>query len=131
MMKGNKAKYFCLSLSFIGWMILSGLPAAVLDGIVNVTYAPAFIQALVTIIGSLFVVPVTVYMYSTLTGFYEILAGHLIKETEPAPVNTEAVSEILAPSEEPEAPNDEETNIENNNDENDENDENEFIPKEV
>ena len=36
-------------------------------------------------------VPVIVYMNSTFAGFYEILAGHLIKETEPAPIEPEAV----------------------------------------
>ena len=54
-------------------------------------YAPAVIEAIVTVITTLFIVPVTVYMYSAQTGFYEILAGHLIKETEPAPVAPEAV----------------------------------------
>ncbi len=91
MMKGNKAKYFCMCLSFIGWMLLASIPAAILESIAEVLYAPAFIQALVIIIGSLFMVPVTVYMYSTYAGFYEILAGHLIKETEPAPIEPQAV----------------------------------------
>lgn len=83
MMKGNKAKYFCLSISFIGWLLLSAIPAGVLDGIVSAFGAPVFLQIIVTIIGSLFMVPVIAYMYSSYSGFYEILAGHLIKETEP------------------------------------------------
>ncbi len=90
MMKGNKSKYFCLSLSFIGWALLAALPASILEGIMVVTYAPVFIQSLVAILISLFSVPVIVYVLSTVTGFYEILAGHLIKETEPAPVIPEA-----------------------------------------
>lgn len=89
MMKGNKSKYFCLSLSFIGWAILAALPASILEAIVVVTYAPVFVQSLVAIIISLFTVPVMAYIFSTVTGFYEILAGHLIKETEPAPVTPE------------------------------------------
>ena len=48
-------------------------------------------QTIVSIVGSLFMVPVIVYMNSTFAGFYEILAGHLIKETEPAPIEPEAV----------------------------------------
>jgi len=91
MMKGNKAKYFCLSLSFIGWMLLAALPAGIIEGITSVMYAPEAVSAVITILTALFMVPVTVYMYSTLTGFYEILAGHLIKDTEPAPIEPEAV----------------------------------------
>jgi len=97
MMKGNKAKYFCLSLSFIGWAILSALPAAVLGAIAGALYAPAVIISIVTAIGALFEAPVTAYMYSTYTGFYEILAGHLIKETEPAPVEPVVPEIIEAP----------------------------------
>ena len=33
--------------------------------------------------------PVVAYMYSTFAGFYEILSGHLIKETMPVPVTAE------------------------------------------
>lgn len=91
MMKGNKSKYFCLSLSFIGWMILAILPGSIIEGIAGVMYAPAAVEAIVTVITTLFIVPVTVYMYSAQTGFYEILAGHLIKETEPAPIEPEAI----------------------------------------
>jgi len=97
MMKGNKSKYFCLTLSFIGWAILAALPASILEGIVVVTYAPIFIQSLVAVIISLFTVPVIAYMFSSITGFYEILAGHLIKETEPAPVVEDAVPTMVEP----------------------------------
>lgn len=106
MMKGNKAKYFCLSLSFIGWILLTALAAGVVEGIAAVLYAPELIDAIATIVTTLFMVPVTVYMYSTMTGFYEILAGHLIKDTEPAPVEPEAVPALesdAATAVEPEA----------------------------
>ena len=86
MMKGNKSKYFCLGISFLGWILLSALPAGIIESIATIIYMPAFVRALIIVIGSLFMVPVTAYMYSTMAGFYEILAGHLIKETEPAPV---------------------------------------------
>ena len=98
MMKGNKSKYFCLSLSFIGWMILAVLPGSIIEGIAGVMYAPAVVEAIVTVITTLFIVPVTVYMYSAQTGFYEILAGHLIKETEPAPIETEAAPVMAEPA---------------------------------
>lgn len=86
MMKGNKTKYFCMSLSFIGWFILAAIPNGVITSIPAVMNASVFVQSLADVIGSLFIVPVTAYMYSTEAGFYEILAGHLIKETEPAPI---------------------------------------------
>lgn len=97
MMKGNKAKYFCLSLSFIGWMLLAALPAGIIEGIAAVLYAPEAVDVVATIITTLFAVPVTVYVYSTMTGFYEILAGHLIKDTEPAPIEPETVPVMVEP----------------------------------
>ena len=54
------------------------------------------IISLFSILGTLLVVPVTVYMYSTYAGFYEILAGHLIKETVPVPVTVEEAKEVYA-----------------------------------
>lgn len=90
MMRGNKAKCFCLTLSFIGWIILSGIPSSIIGAVAGVTGFPVFAQAIASIVGSLFMVPVITYMNSTFAGFYEILAGHLIKETEPAPIEPEA-----------------------------------------
>ena len=91
MMKGNKAKYFCLILSFIGWLILASIPESILVSISTFLQAGWLSTSVITILGTLFVVPVVVYMSSAQTGFYEILAGHLIKETEPAPVQPQAV----------------------------------------
>ena len=54
------------------------------------------IVSLFSIVGTLLVAPVTVYMYSTYAGFYEILAGHLIKETVPVPVTVEEAKEVYA-----------------------------------
>ncbi|MEL7657018.1 MAG: DUF975 family protein, partial [Bacillota bacterium] len=51
-MGGNKWKFFCLYLSFIGWGILGSI----------------------TIVGSLFVMP---YLYITLVAFYDIANGSL------------------------------------------------------
>ena len=89
MMKGNKGKYFLLSLSFIGWGLLSAIPAGIVESIGSTVSDNSFVIALFTIIGSLFVAPLLAYMYSTFSGFYEILAGHLIKETMPVPVTAE------------------------------------------
>lgn len=86
MMRGNKAKFFCLNISFIGWAILGALPASILNSIMGGIYASGFAVTAVSIIGGLFMAPVTAYVYSATAGFYEILSGHLIKETEPTPV---------------------------------------------
>ena len=96
MMKGNKSKYFLLSLSFIGWMLLAMIPASIVESIGNTVTTNEVIISLFSILGTLLVVPVTVYMYSTYAGFYEILAGHLIKETVPVPVTVEEAKEVYA-----------------------------------
>lgn len=92
MMKGNKAKYFWLSLSFIGWSLLASLPSGIFASIGNIVSSNAFIVGLFSLVGSLFIAPVLVYIFSTEAGFYEILAGHLIKETKPVPVGDEVVA---------------------------------------
>lgn len=92
MMKGNKSKYFCLSLSFIGWLILSAIPVGILEGISDLSGIQSEIGiVIIGLISVVFMIPVMVYMYATFAGFYEILAGHLIKETAPAPVMPEMV----------------------------------------
>ena len=91
MMNGNKMKYFCLSLSFIGWALLASIPASILDSICNVMKLGGLATGIISIIGTLFLAPVIAYIYSTQSGFYEILAGHLIKETEPAPLAPETI----------------------------------------
>ena len=89
MMKGNKAKYFLLGLSFIGWAILCMVPAGIIESIGSIITSNSFVIALFSIIGGLCTAPVFAYAYSSFAGFYEILAGHLIKETMPVPVTAE------------------------------------------
>lgn len=112
MMRGNKLKYFILSLSFIGWGILSSIPAGIIQSIGNTVTANEFVIALFGILGALFTAPLIAYMYSTFAGFYEILAGHLIKETMPVPVTAEEAQqqyeEIHAKAEEKAKENEEE-----------------------
>ncbi len=95
MMKGNKTKYFCLSLSFIGWILLASIPAAILQSIAEINYASSVVLMIVSIIGSLLMVPVTAYIFASCAGFYEILAGHLINKTEPAPVHPEDIAGFI------------------------------------
>ena len=101
MMRGNKAKYFCMSLSFIGWAILASIPAGVLSGISEALYLSGFMTVLFDLVGALCMAPVIAYIYSTQAGFYEILAGHLIKETQPAPIDPEAIPAAMR---QPQAP---------------------------
>lgn len=96
MMKGNKAKYFLLQLSFIGWVILASVPGGILEGIANTVDAGPAVGIVISLISALFQVPLYAYLYSTYAGFYEILAGHLIKETEPAPLTVDQI-EVDAP----------------------------------
>ena len=109
MMKGNKWKYFLLGLSFIGWALLVGIPAGIVESIGSTVSSNSFVIALFSIVGSLFAAPLIVYVYSAMAGFYEILAGHLIKETMPVPVTVEEAQqqyeEIIAKEEaKPETP---------------------------
>lgn len=99
MMKGNKAKYFCLSISFTGWVLLTVLPMSIFLTVAFtvIWYPSTAVEIVLDIIAYLFIVPVTVYMYSTYAGFYEILAGHLIKETEPAPVHFDGIPAAIPP----------------------------------
>lgn len=92
MMQGNKAKYFCMSISFIGWIILASIPQSIIVAVADTLSVTGVLGALISIIAGFFMAPVTAYLYSTMSGFYEILSGHLIKETEPAPVSHEEVA---------------------------------------
>ncbi len=109
MMKGNKGKYFLLQISFIGWALLSAIPAGIIESIGGTVSSNTFVIALFGLVGGLFMAPVIAYVYSTLAGFYEILAGHLIKETMPVPVTVEEAKEqyeiIQAKAEEAQAEN--------------------------
>lgn len=104
MMRGNKGKYFCLSLSFIGWALLAAIPAGVLSSLAETLYLSNFITILFDIIGSLCMAPVIAYIYSTQAGFYEILAGHLIKETQPAPIDPAAIPAAMRQPQNPVPP---------------------------
>ncbi len=94
MMKGNKFKYFCLSLSFIGWLFLCSLPSGIIESIGTAVSSNGFILGLFSLLGGLCMAPVVAYSFSTFAGFYEILSGHLIKETKPVPVTVEEAKEL-------------------------------------
>ena len=92
MMRGNKMKYFLLLLSFLGWWFLSTIPGSFLQGIVSTLSNGAVAQIIAAVIASLFMAPLYTYFFSTFAGFYEILAGHLIKETQPAPLSVDQIT---------------------------------------
>ena len=96
MMKGNKSKYFFLNLSFIGWIFLSLIPTIMVSATVGKMTDSTVAIMVAGAIGSLFYAPVMAYVNSTQAGFYEILAGHLIKETAPAPVTADQI-DVEAP----------------------------------
>ena len=57
MMRGNKWKFFCLTLSFFGWALLAAIPAG---------------------IGYIWLIP---YFLMTQVAFYELVSGNLRQET--------------------------------------------------
>lgn len=85
MMRGNKASYFLLILSFIGWALLGGLAVYMLElllsplmpvwtpGEVYDLTSSAFAESVIL----LAVVPLTAYIKASETVFYEIASGHL------------------------------------------------------
>lgn len=82
LMKGNKAKYFCMCLSFIGWIILTSVVIGIISGIVTLPFGGgAFASILVGILSVLFASPVNAYMTTTEAAFYDILKGNLRADT--------------------------------------------------
>ena len=74
MMKGNKAKLLGMNLSFIGWYILATIPATVVGLFVESPVA----TLVATVILSIPVLFVDLYLMMTETVFYELLTGNLI-----------------------------------------------------
>jgi len=73
MMNGNKAKLFHLQLSFIGWIILSSLPAAFYNAPLDT--AAGILITMIMMIPAAFV---DAYMNVALTVFYELAADNLV-----------------------------------------------------
>lgn len=75
MMTGNKGKLFCLELSFIGWMILSAIPAGIISFIFE--HSSAAVVELAALVGEFFMAPVIVYLTVATAGFYDMANGKL------------------------------------------------------
>ena len=88
MMAGNKAKYFTLCLSFIGWAVLASLPLVILEFFTEnepvydniwaaVTYMPSAGYLTATFVMSAGFFLLTAYVTVSLAAFYEMVAGYL------------------------------------------------------
>ncbi len=74
LMRGNKAKLFCLQLSFIGWYFLAGFAV----GIITYFDISGILGTIILIIANIPVVIVDVYCNTAQTAFYEIVTGNLV-----------------------------------------------------
>lgn len=73
-MNGNKGKFFCLQLSFIGWYILANIPGSLFaqSEVSGLAYSAIFL------ILSLPVVVVDLYLETANVAFYELVTGNLV-----------------------------------------------------
>ena len=92
MMMGNKMKYFTLSLSFLGWIILASIPGGILFSVFRpVPGTPMnFLVFVLTMIPIVFMIT---YMQTALTVFYEMVSGHLRPRMTEFPPQQEGPSE--------------------------------------
>ena len=101
MMKGNKAKFFCLQLSFIGWYLLlfAVYLVTIVGGAAISIMAPgAFalsigimgVGLIALIIGAIFLMP---YIMGADTIFYEMVNGNLRPATEELPPLSQSAPE--------------------------------------
>lgn len=95
LMKDNKAKFFCLQLSFIPWMLLAYLAFVVIafaGGIVSALIP--IIAIIVIIIGVLFflaaICVITAYMMGASVIFYEMVTGRLRAAGSVPPIDGES-----------------------------------------
>lgn len=77
LMVGNKMKYFCLELSFIGWALLAVLPVTVLTSVFVSATASVAVTEIVSYIGVIGYIWLTPYICIAGVGFYEMANGNL------------------------------------------------------
>lgn len=75
-MTGNKMKFFCMELSFIGWAILASIPTGILAAVFGFE-SPAF-TSLGSLIGSIAYFWLMPYMCVAGVAFYELANGNLL-----------------------------------------------------
>jgi len=79
-MKQNKGKYFCLGLTFIGWALLSAIPAAFIP--LSLSGIPLLVVELIAAIPTYYFMA---YMFTAQTVFYELVSGNLVAAPKAAP----------------------------------------------
>ncbi|MGN0659458.1 MAG: DUF975 family protein [Emergencia sp.] len=81
MMNGNKGRFFCLCLSFIGWAILASILGSVIsvwsDGSLSI------LKVLLDFVASIPYFFFLAYMNTAETAFYELASGNLAARPEP------------------------------------------------
>lgn len=75
LMMGNKASFFCLHLSFIGWYILAAIPSGI---ILNIFDGDGVLAVIVTFLASIPLFFVSVYVETANTAFYELVTQRLV-----------------------------------------------------
>jgi len=75
MMNGNKAKYFVLQLTFIGWLFLSAIPVSVFSN--RNIIANDIVSFLLSTLTAVILCIVIAYIKTTQTVFYDMLTEHL------------------------------------------------------
>lgn len=81
MMQGNKSKFFCLMLSFIGWFLLASLPGAFLTALVTMTTDSFLAAFLADLVGMFFVACASAYANTAQIVFYDMLIGRIYGES--------------------------------------------------
>lgn len=77
-MKGNKAKLFTLTLSFIGWALLASLPGGIYSSLfIDVNEIPGLFDVLMLFVLNAGFLWVGAYYYTSLLAFYELLKGNI------------------------------------------------------
>ena len=96
MMSGNKAHFFGIAISFLGWYLLAFVPGAVVTVFMAENSTIAYIWGfLITLIPLSFVLA---YAFATFAVYYRILRGELkidIVDEEPQEINREFFKEIV------------------------------------
>lgn len=86
MMKGNKSKYFCLGLSFIGWILLAGCFEGACETIFDTMLGSGFAYSILSFVTTAIATcGVTAYISGAQTIFYEMLNGNLRPASEYIP----------------------------------------------
>lgn len=84
LMRGNKGKFFCMELSFIGWMLLTTFAVALVSNLLEAMIGAGVVMIVINWILNLAICWVMAYMTATEAAFYEILTGRLRAGTQGA-----------------------------------------------